>query len=298
MASLYVTYDCDTNTACNSARRRDAWRSLGTPSKVFHGESCRVLPACGQKGVSHRRKEYAALRRSHGGSCMIPDTQRAPGCPLEFAARLGPRKRLGVGASSADPMAGCAAAFAAWGRSSSCMGGGGGGCCVAPPPPLRSQPFATAPWLPLRWQSTNVPPPGKRPRRAVWCTHLYGPTFTNPVNPPPPPAHPLWVRLLHWRACPPPPLSSPPSPPLLPAPFCLYHLHLFLPYPLGLLLLATTRGLPLALALCCRLLLWQLCPPPTCTSLMLSLLNLPALVELLGLLHEEKEDKLGPWRHY
>ena len=30
---------------------------------------------------------------------------------------------------------------------------------------------------------------------------------------------------------------------------------------------------------------------------MLSLLNLPALVELLGLLHEEKGDKLGPWRH-
>ena len=93
------------------------------------------------------------------------DTQRPPRCPV---GRLVPPKGLGVPGSLADPVAGGAVAFAAFGG-----GGGGifmrGGLCAAPPPPsqLTTFFFATAPWLPLRWQSTNVPPPGMPPPRGV-----------------------------------------------------------------------------------------------------------------------------------
>ena len=90
--------------------------------------------------------------------------------------------------------------------------------------------------------------------------HLVPPHHHKPRNPIPP-AHPLWVRLLHLACLPPPlPLISHLHL-LLPAPVCLYSLHPFLPYPLGLLLLTHPRSLPLALELLCSLLVWRLRVP-------------------------------------
>ena len=123
------------------------------------------------------------------------------------------------------------------------------------------QQFATAPCLPLWWQSTNVPSPSMLPPPkggggggAATCS---APPSPNPSSPPPcsPPMSPIGVCLrLH------PPVFLSPLRPLVSAPFASTTFTYFSPTRLACFH-APPRALPLAVALRCRLLPWRLWGP-------------------------------------